>query len=122
MWVRVVVAIVLLLMPTAALVQAEKRIALLIGNQGYATKVGPLKNPHNDVNLIKASLERIGFKVTVLKDANYKTMDSALKRYVDEVRLVGSGTLSFFYYSGQGVANSETQIHYLIPIDVMLST
>jgi uncharacterized caspase-like protein len=26
--------------------------------------------------------------------------------------------LSFFYYSGHGVANPETQINYLIPIDV----
>src|SRR5262245_5144350 len=115
---RLVVAIVLLLLPTAALSQTEKRVALLIGNQGYAAKVGPLKNPHNDVNLIKASLEQIGFKVTVLKDANYKTMDSALKRYVTEVRRAGREALSFFYYSGHGVANSDTQINYLIPIDV----
>jgi uncharacterized caspase-like protein len=28
------------------------------------------------------------------------------------------GALSFFYYSGHGVANSDTQINYLIPIDV----
>jgi formylglycine-generating enzyme required for sulfatase activity len=118
MWVRVFVAAILLLLPASAFAQAEKRVALLIGNQGYAAKVGPLKNPHNDVDLIKTSLERIGFKVTVLKDANYKAMDSALKRYVDEVRLAGPGALSFFYYSGHGVANSETQINYLIPIDV----
>ena len=26
--------------------------------------------------------------------------------------------LSFFYYSGHGVANPETQINYLIPVDV----
>ena len=29
-----------------------------------------------------------------------------------------AGTVSFFYYSAHGVANSETQINYLIPIDV----
>src|SRR5262249_38415340 len=45
-------------------------------------------------------------------------MDSALKRYVTEVRRAGRNTLSFFYYSGHGVANPETQINYLIPIDV----
>jgi len=98
--------------------QDAPRLALLIGNQGYASKVGPLKNPHNDVNLIETSLKQIGFKVTVLKDAGYKAMDSALKRYVDEVRRAGRGALSFFYYSGHGVANSDTQINYLIPIDV----
>jgi hypothetical protein len=45
-------------------------------------------------------------------------MDSALKRYVTEVRRAGQGTISFFYYSGHGVVNPETQINYLIPIDI----
>src|SRR5262249_21768143 len=31
---------------------AETRLALLIGNQGYLEKVGPLKNPHNDIALV----------------------------------------------------------------------
>src|SRR5262245_56834188 len=30
----------------------------------------------------------------------------------------GANALSFFYYSGHGVANPETQINYLIPVDV----
>ena len=54
----------------------------------------------------------------MLKDANYKVMDSALKRYVTEVRRAGRNALSFFYYSGHGVASPETQINYLIPVDV----
>ena len=32
MWVRVAITIVLLLLPTAAFAQAEKRVALVIGN------------------------------------------------------------------------------------------
>src|SRR5262245_42757654 len=115
-WVTFILFISILGGASSAL--AEARIALLIGNQGYSAKVGPLKNPHNDVNLIEASLKRLGFKVTVLKDANYKAMDSALKRHVTEVRRAGRETISFFYYSGHGVANPETQINYLIPIDV----
>jgi Caspase domain len=47
----------------------------------------------------------------VLRDANYKAMDSTLKR-------AGRNALSFFYYSGHGVSNPETQINYLIPVDV----
>ena len=45
-------------------------------------------------------------------------MDSGLKKYVTELRRAGPATISFFYYSGHGVANPETQINYLIPIDV----
>jgi hypothetical protein len=33
------------------------RIALLIGNQAYNRKVGPLKNPHADIELAGASLK-----------------------------------------------------------------
>src|SRR5262245_20070905 len=117
--VRVAIWIFLLvLLPSVSHAQEAARLALLIGNQGYSTKVGRLKNPHNDVNLVDASLKQLGFKVTVLKDASYKAMDSALKRYVTEVRRSGNNALSFFYYSGHGVANPETQINYLIPIDI----
>ena len=106
------------LLSAVASAQEPARLALLIGNQGYAKKVGPLKNPHNDVDLVAASLIKVGFKVTVLKDAGYKAMDTALKRYVTDVRRAGAGALSFFYYSGHGVANPETQVNYLVPVDV----
>jgi Caspase domain len=98
--------------------QEPVRLALLIGNKGYTAKVGQLNNPHNDVDLVAAALTKVGFKVTVLKDATYKQMDTALKRYVSDVRRAGKGALSFFYYSGHGVSNPETQINYLIPVDV----
>ena len=32
--------------------QEPARLALLIGNKGYVTKIGPLKNPHNDVDIV----------------------------------------------------------------------
>src|SRR5208337_3354988 len=94
------------------------RLALLIGNQSYAPSVGPLRNPHQDVALIEASLQALGFKVTVLNDANYRAMDIALKRYAAELRRAGPGALGFFYYSGHGAANADTQTNYLIPVDV----
>ncbi len=34
---------------------------LLIGNQSYASAVGPLKNPKNDITVIKSALLKIGF-------------------------------------------------------------
>ncbi len=53
MLVRAVVAIVLLLLlPAAGIAQAEKRIALLIGNRAYDASVGVLKNPHNDIAVV----------------------------------------------------------------------
>jgi hypothetical protein len=72
-------AIVLLIALLPSPVQAEARLALLIGNQGCSDKVGVLKNPHNDVRLLEAALKRLGFKVSVLMDAGYRDMDSAIK-------------------------------------------
>jgi hypothetical protein len=99
-------------------VHAEGRLALLIGNQSYNEKVGPLKNPHNDIALVGAALEKVGFKVTRVKDAGYKAIDTALKRHIHEVRRAGKDTISFVYYSGHGAADPDTQINYLIPVDV----
>src|SRR5262245_24039207 len=117
--VRVAVLTALLIfLSSVSRAQEPARLALIIGNQDYSAKVGPLKNPRSDAALVEASLKQLSFKVTVLKDASYKAMDSALKRYVTEVRRAGRNALSFFYYSGHGVANPETQINYLIPVDV----
>src|SRR5262245_6569524 len=89
MFVRAAFAIILLLLPTTLYAQEPTRLALVIGNQDYAAKVGPLKNPRSDAALVERSLKQLGFRVTVLKDASYKAMDSALKRYVTEVRRAG---------------------------------
>ena len=58
--------------------QESARLALLIGNKGYSQKVGALKNPHNDVTIVGASLQKLGFKVNILRDASYKQMDVAI--------------------------------------------
>lgn len=97
---------------------AAERLALLIGNSAYTANVGPLRNPHNDVDLLSASLLRIGFKVRVVKDAGYRKMDVAIRRYAARLRRAGPGAVGFFYYSGHGLANPETNVNYLIPIDV----
>jgi len=99
-------------------VVAEPRLALLIGNQGYADKVGPLKNPHNDIGLVGKALESLGFKVTYLRDADFATMSKAIKKHAGQVRTAGKGTVDFVYYSGHGAADATTQRNFVIPIDV----
>ena len=93
--------VVLLLLPSVA--SAQARIALLIGNQGYAANVGRLKNQHSDVLLISAALRSLGFKVP-RKDADYRSTDAAIKRHIAMVRREGQGAISLVYYSGHGGA------------------
>jgi hypothetical protein len=97
---------------------AVERLALLIGNQNYSEKVGALKNPLKDIALVGESLRAVGFKVTTLRDADYKRMQVAIKKHVADVNAAGPGTISFFYYSGHGASDADTRINYLIPIDV----
>jgi hypothetical protein len=65
---RAAVVVLLLAMPPSA-AEADRRFALLIGNQNYNNSVGSLKNPHNDIALIGAALERLGFRTTIIRDA-----------------------------------------------------
>jgi uncharacterized caspase-like protein len=53
----------LLLCHPAAL--AEKRMALLIGNETYTGEIGRLANPHSDVALLEQALKGLGFEVVV---------------------------------------------------------
>jgi hypothetical protein len=49
-------AIALLMLLVSSVAQAEKRIALLIGNEAYTNDIGRLTNPHNDVALLEQAL------------------------------------------------------------------
>lgn len=102
---------------SASVAAGSNRIALLIGNEGYSREVGPLTNPHNDVELVGASLVKLGFQVEVLRDASYRRMDIAIRRYVDRVRLAGAEAIGFLYYSGHGIANPQTKQNFLVPVD-----
>jgi uncharacterized caspase-like protein len=112
---RAVIALIALLIPSVA--QAEGRFALLIGNQAYNLKVGPLKNPHDDIALVGAALRSLGFTVTVT-DADYRSMDVAIKRHAATVRREGPAAISLLYYSGHGAADPDTKTNHLIPVDV----
>lgn len=95
------------------------RIALVIGNQNYTKEVGPLTNPHNDVNLVKKALEQLGFTVLPpMKDATRKQMLSSTKALAQKLRAAGPGAIGVLYYSGHGFANPDTRANYLIPVDL----
>jgi hypothetical protein len=83
MWLAILCLLSVLLQSVA---NAEARIALLIGNQRYIAKVGPLNNPHSDVLLVGAALKAVGFTIAEVKDADYRSADAAIKRHIAAVR------------------------------------
>src|SRR5262249_14897242 len=117
---RLVVCLVFLVLLQSA-ARAEKRMALLIGNQGYATEVGPLKNPHKDIRIVGAALGKVGFEILApVKDASRDQILYAAHDFADRLRAAGSDAVGFLYYSGHGVAVGGD--NFLIPVNVKSTT
>jgi uncharacterized caspase-like protein len=100
-------------------VQAQKKLALLIGNQAYNKNVGELKHPHEDVEVVSKALKKMGFSVTPVLDADFRTLHSAINIYANSLNAAGQDAIGFFYYSGHGAADQNTKIDYIIPTDVV---
>src|SRR6516162_2722981 len=106
----------LLLVNSVAL--AEKRFALLIGNQDYDASVGRLKNPHNDIGVVGQALAAQGFElIPPIMEARRSAILGGVRELVRRLNGAGSGAIGFIYYSGHGAAEKDTNINYLIPID-----
>src|SRR5262245_4701513 len=103
----------LLAVPAA---HAEKRIALLIGNQSYSDEIGKLANPHNDVALLEKTLKALRFEVRSVRDAGFATLHREVNAYARRVQEAGPDAVAFFYYAGHGAADARS-FNYLIPVD-----
>src|SRR5262245_17133554 len=117
MWVRVVIAISLLLWPIGAFAQTEKRIALLIGNKDYKAGVGALTNPLNDIRIVGEALRTVGFEVLKpVENAQRSAMLIAVHAFAAKLKAAGPEAVGFLYYSGHGIASAGE--NYLVPTDV----
>src|SRR5688572_22948903 len=103
--------------------QGTVRLALLIGNSNYNRNdtLPQLKNPSNDARDIAAALRENGFtQVSVLLDADLRTMKEAITRFGEDLRKAGPQAVGLFYYAGHGVEHQGT--NYLIPLGTKVSS
>src|SRR5215472_10211769 len=112
-WLLALVAMVIAVYPAGA---QDKRIALLIGNEAYASKIGQLANPHNDVALLEQALKGLGFDVVTVRDAGLGALNRAVDAYARRLQAAGPNAVGLFYYFGHGASDGST--NYLIPVDV----
>jgi hypothetical protein len=89
-----------------------KRLALVIGNSRYE-HVPSLKNPANDAALMAASLGKVGFEVTLLKDQDQRAMKAALLAFGRKLKKGADAGL--IYYAGHGIEVDGR--NYLVPVD-----
>jgi hypothetical protein len=88
----------------------EQRVALIIGNAAY--KEAPLRNPVNDATDMAATLQSLGFAVTLRTNADTRQMRAAIREFAQNLKRGGVG---LFYFAGHGV-QSRTGKNYLIPV------
>jgi len=111
-------ALVLVATLAASSLQAEERLALIIGNSAYGV-VSPLDNPERDARLMSGALVAQGFVVTLLIDSSQTDMKRGISQFGRDLRNAGADATGLFYYAGHGVQSFGT--NYLLPVDVALS-
>ena len=97
----------------AAAFSQEVKNALLIANGEYSKGIAPLTNPQPEARALKKALVSIGFDVTLVENADLKTMRRELKAFKkknEEAR-----GIAFFHYGGHAIQASG--VNYLIPVD-----
>ncbi len=90
-----------------AAASADSRLALLIANQNYPASVGALDRPHEDARILGEALERVGFTVEIVRDADEDTILEAVLTFTDELarlRRDDDEVVGFFYYAGHGAS------------------
>ena len=110
----VLAAALLALAPAGA--QAEKRVALVIGNSAYRN-TPPLPNPRNDAAAIAEALQKLGFAVHSGFDLDRTATEQMLRRFGETL---GDADVALFYYAGHGL-QVETR-NYLVPVDARLAS
>src|SRR5262245_7757676 len=94
--------------------QADKRVALVLGNSAYQN-VARLDNPKNDARLIAETLKSLGF-IVVGNGAQIDLDKPGLDRAVQAFGAQLSGAdVGLFYYAGHGV--QVRGANYLVPVD-----
>src|SRR5258708_858019 len=93
---------------------AEKRVALVIGNGAYKNAPN-LPNPPNDAADVAAVLGRSGFDIIFETNLDRNGMQDASIRFSREAR---TADVALFYYSGHALQFAG--INYLVPVDAIL--
>ena len=111
---RGLILAVLLLFAGAA--HAERRVALVIGEDDYKS-VRALENAVADAQAIEKTLERLGFEVSLETDRDLRR----LRRALDDFREDGEGAdVALVFFAGHGVEISGD--NRLLPVDADASS
>lgn len=96
----------------AAAAKAPRRLALVMGNDGYQ-HVSKLQKAGNDATAMARELKAAGFDVVLQRDLNYRAMVRAVEGFAGSVR---AGDQVVVFFAGHGVQIRAGS--YLLPVDI----
>lgn len=102
----------LLSFTTAALATAEKRVALVIGNDTYVG-VPALEKAANDATAVGRELAKVGFDVMSYTNLDRRGMNQAINKFIEKISGGGVGVL---FFAGHGVQLDGR--NFLLPVDI----
>jgi caspase domain-containing protein len=100
----------------AAPAQAEKRVALVVGNNDYRY-VPNLQKAVNDARTMGDTLKQLGFSVMVAENQNRQQFSETLLAFD---KAIEPGDTAFFFYAGHGFEIAGQ--NFLLPTDVPAAT
>ncbi|TKB22011.1 MAG: peptidase c14 caspase catalytic subunit p20, partial [Mesorhizobium sp.] len=106
------VTLSLLLTLTAA--NAERRVALVLGNSQYQ-HAPALTNPVRDAQAVADRLEKLDFEVVSGFDLTKLQTQTTIAQFAKQVR---GADIALFFYAGHGLQVSGS--NYLLPVDAAL--
>ena len=95
---------------------AEKRVALVVGNNDYKN-VPKLLKAVNDARTMGDTLKQLGFTVMVAENQNRQAFSETLLAFD---KAIEPGDTAFFFYAGHGFEIAGQ--NYLLPTDVPAAT
>jgi formylglycine-generating enzyme required for sulfatase activity len=110
-----IAATLLALVCALATAHAEKRVALVIGNNQYANLPAheQLQKAVNDARAVGAALKSLGFDVMSAENAGRQALVDSLDAFSQRL---SAGDTAFFFFSGHGVALGGA--NYILPSDI----
>src|SRR5262245_46709330 len=114
--VRAAFATLLVLVGLALPAQAQKRVALVIGNDAYQN-VSQLRKAVNDAATMRDTLKKLGFQVLSAENLTRRDM---IDKLISFDRMVEPGDVAFVFFSGHGFEVKGE--NFLLPVDVPAAT
>ena len=97
---------------------AAERIALVIGNGGYA-HVSPLGHVGSDTAVMADTLRSLDFDVEALNDLDRPAMQDQIEAFGHRIDQAGKETIGLLFYAGHGFQLEGS--NYLLPVDAEIT-